>query len=152
MVNNVLLMVQKSGKKPPGINRNPHVNNGISDKLPTSTGELDPDFWTHLTSAPSINQPWGRGKRPTCLQSRHTTKAGQGEETLRARGFMLGKNTYILGGGFKYVLFSPRKLGKWSNLTSIFFRWAGLKPPTSIDWNYPPHPGCWLVTRIMNHF
>ena len=25
----------------------PIVNNGISDKLPTSTGELDPDFWTH---------------------------------------------------------------------------------------------------------
>ena len=24
----------------------PIVNNGISDKLPTSTGELDPDFWT----------------------------------------------------------------------------------------------------------
>ena len=24
----------------------------------------------------------------------------------------------------KYFLFSPRKLGKWSNLTSIFFRWV----------------------------
>ena len=30
-----------------------------------------------------------------------------------------------LGGGFRYFLFSPRSLGKWSNLTSIFF-----KPPT----------------------
>ena len=30
-----------------------------------------------------------------------------------------------LGGGFKYVLFSTRKLGKISNLTSIFFRWVG---------------------------
>ena len=28
----------------------------------------------------------------------------------------------------KYFLFSPRKLGKWSNLTSIFFK--RLKPPT----------------------
>ena len=27
-----------------------------------------------------------------------------------------------LGGGF---IFSPRKLGKWSNLRSIFFRWVG---------------------------
>ncbi len=27
-----------------------------------------------------------------------------------------------LGGGFKYVLFSPRKLGKWSILTNIFQR------------------------------
>ncbi len=28
----------------------------------------------------------------------------------------------MLGGGFKYFLFSP--LGKWSNLTSIFFKWV----------------------------
>ena len=28
-----------------------------------------------------------------------------------------------LGGGFKHFLFSPRKLGKWSNLTNIF-RWV----------------------------
>ena len=29
-----------------------------------------------------------------------------------------------LGGGFKCSLFSPRFLGKWSNLTGIFFRWV----------------------------
>ena len=28
------------------------------------------------------------------------------------------------GGSFKYVLFSPRKLWKWSILTSIFFKWV----------------------------
>ena len=28
--------------------------------------------------------------------------------------------TVLLAGGFKYVLFSPRKLGKISNLTNIF--------------------------------
>ena len=35
-----------------------------------------------------------------------------------------------LGGRFNYYLFwfLPRTLGKWSNLTSIF--WNGLKPPT----------------------
>ncbi len=32
----------------------------------------------------------------------------------------------------KYFLFSPRKLGKWSNLTNIFSK--GLKPPTSCCW------------------
>ena len=31
-------------------------------------------------------------------------------------------HSHNLGGGFKYVLFSPRKLGKWSNLTNIFQR------------------------------
>ena len=28
------------------------------------------------------------------------------------------------GGGFRYFLFSPRILGKWSNLTSICFKWV----------------------------
>ena len=32
--------------------------------------------------------------------------------------------------GDPYFLFSPRNLGKISNLTSIFFRWVGEKPPT----------------------
>ena len=36
----------------------------------------------------------------------------------------------FLGGGFKYFLCSPRSRGKWSNLTSIFFRWV-VQPPTS---------------------
>ena len=30
----------------------------------------------------------------------------------------------FLGGGFKYFSFSPRTLGKMSNLTIIFFRWV----------------------------
>ena len=34
------------------------------------------------------------------------------------------EETKTLGGGFKYFLFSPRKLGKMSNLTSIFFKWV----------------------------
>ena len=33
-----------------------------------------------------------------------------------------------LGGGFKYFLFSPRSLGKWSNLTNIF----------QMGWNHQP--------------
>ena len=32
----------------------------------------------------------------------------------------------------KYFSCSPRSLGKWSNLTSIFFRWV-VQPPTSRD-------------------
>ena len=34
-------------------------------------------------------------------------------------------STTVLGGGFKYVSCSPRKLAKWSILTSIFFKWVG---------------------------
>ena len=47
----------------------------------------------------------------------------------------------VLGGGFKICLFSPRNLGKISNLTSIFFRWV-VQPPTRVAlmrpkvWNY----------------
>ena len=42
-------------------------------------------------------------------------------------------NIYLLGGGNSNIFweFSSRSLGKWSNLTSIFFRWVGEKPPTS---------------------
>ena len=38
---------------------------------------------------------------------------------------------YNLGGGFKYFLFSPRKLGKWSNLTVAYFSDGLVQPPTS---------------------
>ena len=36
-----------------------------------------------------------------------------------------GRVIIFLGGGFKDLLFSPRNLGKWSNLTICFFRWVG---------------------------
>ena len=48
------------------------------------------------------------------------------------------KNIY-LGGGFKYFLFSPRTLGKWSNLTSIFFKWV-VQPPTRHIYIYTWNP------------
>ena len=41
----------------------------------------------------------------------------------------------LLGGGFKYVLFSPRSLGKGSNLTSIFF-----KRVETVNWETSPKP------------
>ena len=31
----------------------------------------------------------------------------------------------LVVGAFKHFLFSTRTLGKWSNLTSIFFKWVG---------------------------
>ncbi len=42
-------------------------------------------------------------------------------------------DTPWLGGASKYFICSPRSLGKWSNLTSIFFRW--LKTPPSWKFN-----------------
>ena len=38
----------------------------------------------------------------------------------------------VLGGGFKYVLFSPGSLGKWCHLTSIWFKWV-VQPPNSVS-------------------
>ena len=43
-----------------------------------------------------------------------------------------------LGGGFNYF-FSPRSLGKWSTLTSKFFKWVGVQPPRKpiiVDFGY----------------
>ena len=39
------------------------------------------------------------------------------------------KDETYLGGGFKYLSFFTPKLGRWSNLTSIFLRWV-VQPPT----------------------
>ena len=41
-------------------------------------------------------------------------------------------NYYILGGGFKNIFIFTPILGE-PILTSIFFKWVGEKPPTSID-------------------
>ena len=40
-------------------------------------------------------------------------------------GWRLEKGCCFHRSGFKYFLFSPRKLGKMSNLTGIFFKWVG---------------------------
>ena len=37
-----------------------------------------------------------------------------------------------LGGGFKHFLFSPRSLGKWSNLTCAYFSNGLVQPPSMI--------------------
>ena len=56
-----------------------------------------------------------------------------------------------LGGGFKCFLCSP--LGKWSNLTSIFFRWVG--STTTYRWKWPSFRNseacCDLMTSRRHH-
>ncbi len=49
-----------------------------------------------------------------------------------------------LGGGFRYSLFSPRSLGRWSNLTSIFFKNGLVQPPTRSR-----HPCFWCPAVIL---
>ena len=60
----------------------------------------------------------------------HTKMVGKWWSWLPSGQIIATSPQTKLGGGFKYFLFSPEKLGKWSNLTSIFFEWVGLKPPT----------------------
>ena len=59
---------------------------------------------------------------------------------LVIRGILM-KLRFYLGGGFKYLLFSPRSLGKWSNLTSIFFRWVmnGIGRDGHHNWKFGIH-------------
>ena len=71
----------------------------------------------------------------------------------------MDENDYLGGGNSNMFLFSPRKLGKWSILTSIFFRWV--EPPTSyllvwvggLDSWIPLGKGFLLkgTRRILNH-
>ena len=44
-----------------------------------------------------------------------------------------------LGGGFNDFLFSPRTLGKWSNLTCAYFSDGLVQPPISKPWNKDPY-------------
>ena len=48
----------------------------------------------------------------------------------------ISEMVYNLGGGFKYVFYVHPYLGKWSSLTSIFFRWAG---STTNNYNHAYH-------------
>ena len=45
--------------------------------------------------------------------------------------FLSKQTSDDLGGGFNHFLFSPRTLGKWSNLTCADFSDGWRKPPTS---------------------
>ena len=57
-------------------------------------------------------------------------------ETVNGYGSSFPGRYGKLGGGFKHFLFSPRSLGKWSNLTSIFLRWV-VQPPTRFNSTSP---------------
>ena len=56
----------------------------------------------------------------------------------------MGWNRELLG-GFKYVLFSPRSLGKWSNLTNTIFQNGLVQPSTSDRWH---HVFVWPVELV----
>ena len=49
---------------------------------------------------------------------------------------------------FQLFLFSPRTLGKWSNLTSIFFKWV-VQPPTRESYSSPT--SCYAVTPFQGY-
>ena len=50
---------------------------------------------------------------------------GVGGDVLEELSCEKVEEVIFKGGSFKYVLFSPQQLGKWSILTSIFFKWVG---------------------------
>ena len=62
---------------------------------------------------------------------------------------------YSLDGGFTFLLFSPRSLGKWSKLTSIFFKRGWFNHQLLFDfWTYlgwSPVLGLvfWVVSNIL---
>ena len=87
------------------------------------------DFSSHLGdfSMQVLNPP----KHPTFLSKINKESLEKLEKQMGENWgpTPLSQKDNILGGGFNYFLFSPRKLGKISNLTSIFFRWV-VQPPT----------------------
>ena len=65
----------------------------------------------------------------------------------------MGVYTYISGWWFQIFFFSPRSLGKWSNLTSIFFKWVETTNQNwcFLKWWYPQNTPKWsfLVGKPM---
>ena len=54
---------------------------------------------------------------------------------FHSKQWMMNHKSY-LGGGFKYFLFSPWSLGKWSNLTCAYVsKWVGKNHQTSYNRN-----------------
>ena len=82
-------------------------------------------------------EPWWNMRNKTHIHT-HT------HQTCK---FSPSQSEISLGGGFKYFLFSPRSLGKWSNLTCAYFSNGLVQPPTrsvlSEVWSQlfsPPRP------------
>ncbi len=57
-----------------------------------------------------------------------------------------------LGGGFKYVLFSPGSLGKIPRLTSIFFNWVAQPPTSNFCFNISEPIGLRLEPSLLSEF
>ena len=83
---------------------------------------LRPVLLKHVAGAKILQGQWY-----TLQKRQESWDFTQPPRLQRKSGWLVFTN---LGGGFKYFLFSPRTLGKWSSLTSIFFRWV-VQPPTS---------------------
>ena len=64
----------------------------------------------------------------------------------------------FLGGGFKCFVCSPQTLGKWSNLTNIFFKWVGsttnqfCTPQHSLRLDLSWTPGSWWCPNLLHPF
>ena len=108
---------------------------------------LDPLISCCLCSSP-VTRPW---RRRTWPRDRHLCVAFIDRSPTGPANWSGRRSTNMnLVGGFKYSLFSPRKLGKWSKLTNIFVMgwnhqlgtdWLGISeasticPMISTSWN-----------------
>ena len=101
----------------------------------------------HLKNLPPKKTP---NRQPLTVNSRdkekHTKITHQTTTTKRSDFYQHTE----LGGVFKHVLFSPRKLGKMiSNLTSIFFQLGLVQPPPNLYRTFRQgSPVWWLFPSI----
>ena len=112
--------------------------------------------WVPWDSSPSRPTIWeksfwklfethGRvGKISSCLFSGFRKSMMWGSKHFKWKSRLSKRGNVAitcLGGGFNYI---PRSSGKWSHMTSIFFRWVGK--------NHQPEASCWSESIFCSFF
>ena len=75
----------------------------------------------------TIYTPWIQQQKPKAPENQWNLSpfGGNFGHFSKFQGEYQSNNQFLGGGNSNIFYFHPETLGKWSNLTSIFFKWVG---------------------------
>ncbi len=140
---------------PPLVGRKPVAQTYPNMTLVVKLGNLR-KFWSFFSFIPFLLWYW-----TSFFTSLHPKKSTSSTVLLDALDPPKNVERHNLGGGSKYFWFSPRSLGRWSNLTYFFSKNGLVQPPTvsNILGGNVLGPPCWVflnatrngVVRCFHH-